>query len=638
MALQFSHLQGLRFTAQGWAKTYLNKMLNGLTGNLQNLFYPFNTDCWLQKSFQDGGMEGWWPYEQAGYWLDGYIKCAYFAQDKAHFDKAKKMLDDALCVVDENGFVGATELKKQGEGNAWVHAVFFRAVLFLYEITGETRYLTAVKNHYLCGICDFSDWRESVNIENMLMCYKYCQDERLKTLAVTAYQKHCQNPSNIETKISDFVSDTPIAMHGVTYNEMLKIPLLLYQATGETQYLDIAKAGLKRMEKYHFLPALSIHSASEYFGGTDANACIETCDISDHTWTLGYFAQVTGEREYLDRIERIMYNLAPSVMDENFKSLQYYSSLNHPIATRTSNHSGSFTQTPRTAYQSNHYPECCTGNANRSMPNFIYRALQKTDDGYAFCFYIAGRYELENGVSFEVETEYPYKERVKIIYTGEKRKLCMYCRVPAWCKNFAYSCKQSAVQNNGWLKIDGEFEKGNEIALCLKSEIEVVKAHGGLIVQKQPLLYTLKIDAKWEVDKDEPRQTNDYPSYAVTPTSAWQIGLDKQLFEKTATLCGGKTDDLLCTDYQITAQGYLLNGVDFERTDTTKIFISDYDKQEIVKLKRMGQIIYDGELTFPPRIEDIKPSGYTKQQITLIPYGASGLRWTVFPDMQNYKN
>ena len=560
MALQLSTLTGFRVHASGWVKTYLNKMLNGLTGNLHDLFYPFNTACWLQKSFQDGGMEGWWPYEQAGYWLDGYIKCAYFAEDAKHFAKAKKMIDDAISIQDETGFIGATELKKRGEGNQWVHAVFFRAVLFLYEVTGEKRYLTAVQNHYLSGSNDYSAWRETVNAENMLVCYFYSGDERLKNLAVKAYEAHSKRAENLETKADDFLADKPIDLHGVTYNELLKIPLLLYKATGEERYLQMATQGLKRIEKYHLLP-LGIHSASEYFGATTANACVETCDISDHTWTLGYFAQVTGKGAYLDTIERIMYNLAPAVMDEQFKSMQYYSSLNQPIATRTSNHSGSFTQTPRTAYQSDHYPECCTGNANRSMPNFIYRSLQKTEKGYAFCFYLPCEYQLFKGGSFIVETQYPYEERVQITYRGETRKFQLACRIPAWCKNFQFTAKQFAKRDEDFLLLDGEFADGDSISLTLASKVELISTKEGWIAQKQPLIYTLKIDGKWEVDKDEPRQTAEYPAYNVTPTSAWQIGLDKSLFERTAVLSGKKTDDLLCSDYQIQAQGYLLEGV-----------------------------------------------------------------------------
>lgn len=174
----------------GWAEKYLNKMLEGLTGNLNSLFYPFNTNCWLKESFQDGGLEGWWPYEQAAYWLDGYIKCAYFANNATHFEKAKAMIDGALSVVDGDGFIGSRELKEQGKGNRWVHAVFFRAVLFLYDITGDIKYVNAVKNHYLGDIDDYSKWRETVNIENMAACYLICGDARLKEKAVKAWQLH----------------------------------------------------------------------------------------------------------------------------------------------------------------------------------------------------------------------------------------------------------------------------------------------------------------------------------------------------------------------------------------------------------------------------------------------------------------
>ena len=79
---------GANFKASGNIKNYFDKMLNGLTGNLDKLFYPFNTGCWEKQSFTDGGLEGWWPYEQYAYWLDGYVKCAYFSGNEKHFQKA----------------------------------------------------------------------------------------------------------------------------------------------------------------------------------------------------------------------------------------------------------------------------------------------------------------------------------------------------------------------------------------------------------------------------------------------------------------------------------------------------------------------------------------------------------------------
>ncbi len=619
----------------GWAEKYLNKMLEGLTGNLNSLFYPFNTNCWLKESFQDGGLEGWWPYEQAAYWLDGYIKCAYFANNATHFEKAKAMIDGALSVVDGDGFIGSRELKEQGKGNRWVHAVFFRAVLFLYDITGDIKYVNAVKNHYLGDIDDYSKWRETVNIENMAACYLICGDARLKEKAVKAWQLHCADESNSETRLQDLVSGKPINLHAVTYDEIVKLPALLYCITGEKSYLQASIKGVQRIKKHHLLP-IGMHSGSENFSGTDALSCIETCDITDYCHTLYYLARITGDAAYLDDIERIMYNVAPSVMDKDFKTLQYYSSMNQVIATHNSNHSGSFTQTPRTAYQSDHYPECCTGNANRSMPNFLLNAFMQTDAGYRFNFYIPGEYKA-GGCAFEVQTEYPYGEDIKITYLGEEKTFTLQLRVPLWCKSYAYRCRQKAVLSHGLITVEGRFKKGDEISLKIRSGLEVVETGEGLAVCKQPLFYTLEIGAEIKVDETEKRQAEGYPAYDVIPTTAWQIALDKDEFLSCAKIEGTTAGNLLENDYKLRSSGYIMGGIDFKRVHSSQVPVSDYDRGEIVKLRANGQVIYEGEMIFTPDIKDLKPRSLEKTEITLVPYSTAMLRWTVFPDVNGFK-
>ena len=619
----------------GWAQDYLNRMLNGLTGHLHELFYPFNTDCWQKPSFQDGGLEGWWPYEQVAYWLDGYVKCAYFANDEFHFAKAKNLIDKALAVADEHGFIGAKELKERNQGNQWVHAVFFRAVLFLYTVTGDKKYLQLTANHYLSNTNDYSKWRESVNIENIIVCYMECGDERLKNLALNAYRMHCEDRDNIETNAIDFLKNEPIKLHAVTYDEMVKIPALLYSITGEKAYLKASIHGVERIRKYHMLP-IGIHSGSESFGGTGALSCFETCDISDYCWTLGYLAQITGETGYLDEIERIMYNVAPSVMDKDFKSLQYFSSMNQVISTHNSNHSLSFTQTPRMAYQSNHYPECCTGNANRSMPNFLWLSFMKFEQGYQFNFYIPGEYSIDHRV-FKIETVYPYKERIKISYSGPKEKMKLRFRIPSWCKNFHYEGKHRSSIDHHLLVIEDVFRTGDIIEFFLRSDLEIVHTDEGWMVQKQPIVYTLKIGTRVEIDETESRQTKDFPSYDIYPNTPWQIALNPREFLSHARMEGTAYESLLENDLRITSKGYLMKDVDLKIVHSSKVPISDYDRQEIVKLKKMGQMIYEGEMIFTPDIKDLKNCSVEQVYISLIPYSTATLRWTIFPDVKKVK-
>ena len=615
---------GANFKASGIIKDYFNKMLDGLTGNLDKLFYPFNTGCWEKHSFTDGGLEGWWPYEQYAYWLDGYVKCAYFSGNEKHFTKAKTLIDNALKVVSDNGFIGAKELQKQEEGNQWVHAVFFRAVLFLYEITKDKTYLDKITNHYLSNTNDYSCWRETVNVENMINCYAYTGDKRLLDLAVLAYEKHSLNENNVETKLSDFNKTTPIKLHAVTYNEMLKIPALLYSATGDKKYLTATLNGLKRIDDHHLLP-IGIHSGCESFTDTTSLSAVETCDITDHSLALYTIATITGDSKYLDRIERIMYNVAPSVMDKDFKTLQYFSSMNQVISTHYSNHSGSFTFTPRMSYQSDHYPECCTGNCNRSMPNFFYGAVCKREKGVAFNFYLSGKYAFD-GQEFTVETNYPFEESVKITYHGKGTIALL--RKPSWCKDFTVNGK-TYCSENGWVEIS--LTDGETVAVEIKSALEVVSTAEGYMVVKEPLVYTLKITPNIALDPIETRVKDGYPAYDIAPSSVWQIAIDKDLFEKTATLKIGKNNTLLESDTEIFAKGYLMEGVDLYKTHTDEVFVSEYDKGEYIKMKTTGQIYYSGDLYFTPDIKTLNPSGYKQVDITLVPYSTAMLRWTIFP-------
>lgn len=625
MIQTFTFPLGADFKADGMLKNYFETMLSGLTGNLDRLFYPFNTGCWEKGSFTDGGLEGWWPYEQYAYWLDGYVKCAYFSGNESHFIKAKALIDNALKVVSPNGFIGAKELQKQGEGNQWVHAVFFRSVMFLYEITKDPSYLEKITLHYLSGTNDYANWRETVNVETMLNCYAYTGDQRLLDLAVSAYEKHCRTESNIETKLSDLNKTTPIRLHAVTYNEMVKIPMLLYRATGEEKYLTGALNGLKRIDDNHLLP-IGIHSGCESFTDTTSLSAVETCDITDHCLALYTAAKVTGDSRYLDRIERIMYNVAPSVMDKDFKTLQYFSSMNQVISTHYSNHSGSFTFTPRMSYQSNHYPECCTGNANRSMPNFFYYAVAKTETGVVFNFYLPGSYRFD-GEEFTVQTDYPFNESVRITYHGNGTTALL--RKPGWCKDFTVNGK-AYTDDNGFVEIP--FENGETVTIAINSQVQLLKVAEGYMVVKDPLVYTLKITPDIQLDPIEKRVTPGYPAYDMTPNSPWQIAIEKDLFLKTATLISGNRNTLLESDTVITAKAYFMEGVDLFKTHSDEVFVSDYDKGEYIKMKTTGQVYYSGELYFTPDLKTLKPTGYRQVDITLVPYGVALLRWTIFPE------
>jgi len=637
-------IPAMHFTAAGWTKDYFDRMINGLIGHLDGLFYPFNTGCWKHKSFQDGGLEGWWPYEQNAYWTDGLLKAAWYSGHTETFEKMKAYVDDALTVADSDGFVGAVDLKKKNEGNQWVHAVFFRAVLFLYRTTGDDKYLQAVIGHYTSGTCDYDTLREAVNIENMAVAYLLSGDTRMKDLALSCYQAYCANPINEETRPVDLLKDTPIDLHGVTYNELAKLPALIYALTGDPDDLRAAVSGYERIHNHHEL-VTGMHSCCENFKGTGGLDSLETCDISDTTWSLGYLGKVTGDTAYFDRIERIVYNVAPSVSDEDFRGIQYFSSCNQVISTSYSNHSGSFTQTPRMAYQPDHYPECCTGNVSRAVANFVHRSVMAAGDTLSFVFYLPGKLALElNGQSlaFEIITDYPYDDRIQIVYRGPAttQAIALRFRIPGWCQapELKFNGKDLTVEK-GWAATAVALKQKDTFTLRFPSEMEQLRCDEGFYIQKQPLVYTLAIDYHKEADPWEKRQTADYPAWNVLPASPWQIALDAAFIRNAVYHPAKSCGSLLATEDTpvIEGKGWLMEGVDLRRIDAADLPISDYDRTELVKLQAMGQNVYQGEMALTPAISTLDPTGFSPVDIRLVPYSTAMLRWTVFPDKTAFK-
>ena len=77
-------------TPQGWLHTQMQTMLDGMTGNLDNVygFVVGDNNAWL------GGEGDAW--ERGPYWIDGALPMAYIMGDKALLAKANKWVEAIL--------------------------------------------------------------------------------------------------------------------------------------------------------------------------------------------------------------------------------------------------------------------------------------------------------------------------------------------------------------------------------------------------------------------------------------------------------------------------------------------------------------------------------------------------------------
>lgn len=632
---KYSKLGEIRYSQVkplGWLKETLKAEKNGMPGNLDKIGYPFDTNCWEYKSLSDGGWEQWWPYEQAAYWLDGLIRTAYLLEDKELLSKAKKQIDKALSYDDT--FIGPIETKDNKRCYRWPMAVFARAVYAIWSFSGEEYYLEKLLNHYLNDTSDYSGYRDIVNVETMTRLYERLGNEEVLEKAINAYKKFDADLEEDTSNATSMLNDKPPFQHGVTFNEQAKTAAIMYLYTGEKRYLDAAINGYAKIDKYDMLPD-GVNTSCEWTYGNETKLAHESCDITDYTWSIGYLLEATGFSEYADKIERAILNGFFGAIGPDFRTIQYFSSVNQVLAARNSTHIDEFANAPRMTFQPHHYPECCVGNIGRAFPNYVLRMYQTTDDGECVSLYGDSEYNGDN-IKISQSGNYPFGDSV-ILDIGVKNadKNNLMFRIPAWCKDYIIlknGVETKAQISSGYAKL--KVNNGDKIELKFKKEFSSKQSiDGGVYFEYGPFLLALKIDEKWEVDTLEKRQTHDFPAFNVYAKTPWNYCVTgEESFEITEKEIG-ENPFMKGFPFEIKIKARRLVGWETAKREMLKPtleFEMGLDDKQI----ECGatQIFEDQELTpdLPGR-EFINSNLGEEEVITLVPYGCTNLRVTVFP-------
>ena len=100
----------------GWLRAYLEKQVDGLTGNVQRSGHPYTTLGWANKgvvSIRRGS--DWWPYEQTAYYLTGALRCGYLIDSKPLIERVQKNIQAVLDHPKAAGRLGPRNV----ENDSW---------------------------------------------------------------------------------------------------------------------------------------------------------------------------------------------------------------------------------------------------------------------------------------------------------------------------------------------------------------------------------------------------------------------------------------------------------------------------------------------------------------------------------------
>ena len=645
---------------------FLQRQCAGLTGHPQASGYPLDHTFWGSPAqsldVMDPGMV-WWPYEQTAYWVDGALKGGYLAGDETVYNMACTVIDQAIEHVAPDGFIGPDMFRTR---DRWPYTIFFRAVLAQYAISGDRRYLEALVRHYHSTPHPMNFGRDVMGAEILLALYAETGQADLLAAAQDLYARfnRLSMELDFDCSLAGMRSDKPVTMHGVTFNEIGKLGALFYAATGDQDSLAATLHAYAKVERDHIL-ADGLHSGAEAMSGHDPLDSHETCNITDYTWSLGHLLQITGDAHFADQIERVIFNALPGVILKDFKALQYFSCPNQLVSTGTSNHNWMSRGDSRMAYRPGHPVQCCTGNIQRAMPNFVERMWMRGqgDQGNVIITALFGPGQLETRVAgtpltIQEDTRYPFEETVRFTLLPEHPvRFTFTVRIPGWCRKPVITINGQPLDETltpgSFHRIEREWHSGDQLVLTLPFELALKRwPKGGVSLEFGPLTLSLPVAAPLEIETVDdwgqtpkefrlsgPQQTlPGFPSYRLVPAIPWAYALavDEVSLARLAKVTWNETHgyplDLDSPALSVHVPARLVKGWTLVKTDQVIRALPSFTDGKFSMIERP----VDGNFTLTPPLPDPEslPERLSDELewIDLVPYGNTLLRLTVFPD------
>jgi hypothetical protein len=623
---QFSELPVGAVQPRGWIQKWLEQQAQGLTGHPENMSYPYDTCMYAgiisPPALRDKYWKAWWPYEQSGYFVDATTRLSWLINDPAINRRRDANLDYILSHSSGTNFGGSHW--------CWPNAVVGRALMAEFSATGDPRVAAVMQNWLLTSADAIAQGgRNGANFEEAFYLYGLTGDPRLLELCRKIYDGYLHDANSFCT-IGKIRNRAPFHEHGVTAAEELKCLPLMFSYTGNREALRLAERAYGKVLDNSLMADGGIVS-DEHLEPTAFYSVHESCDLTDWSWSLGYLFMATGEARFADLIERTTFNALPGAVTKDFRQLQYFSAVNQTEITATNCHTPRWPT--RMTYRAAHDVECCPGNINRAMPDYVIRMWMRANNGgLAAVYYGPSEVTATIGgqtVTIVEETDYPFRDHISFRFkTTQPVMFNFQFRIPQWCSGATLQLNGATLSGRRkpgtFASLRREFHDGDVVDLKLPMPVQIEKWLDGRCVctTRGPLVFSLKIaEERIEHTTDPPNiepvlaghDIQGFPEVEFLPQSDWRYGFNRTLESDPEKI---KVVETMMPDNPF-------------QEDQTPVRL-ELPLCRLPNWSPETQGATFGEPEGLPMKSELRSAG-RPQTMTLVPYGSTHLRLTTLP-------
>jgi len=478
----------------------------------------------------------WWNSETQSNWRDGLFHNAFLTANEEYIKKCHQIAEQLLSFQDEDGYMGiyAPDLRYRfnGEnGELWAQASLFRMLLAYYEATDKPTVLEAVekavavtmKAYPVGNSKPFDGAKPYAGLGHGLMfndvldrLYHHTGNEAYLDYAVWLFEDYNKyDLSEVDIHVDNLLDPKyKFKGHGVHTYEHLRSLLTAYYATDNDQLREALSAYLEKLD-------LCVTPAGgpigdEWVAKRNADASLtgyEYCSIHELLDSYTHLLQKTGESQWGDRIEWLLFNAAQAARHPHQSAIAYCKTDNSSsMMGELLPGNKAITDHPETRYKYSPAHKdvavCCVPNAGRVFPYYVRAMWMKTEKGLAKTLYGASQVSIKiNGteVSITESSDYPFKLASQFtIQVSAPVKMELKFRKPAWVTSYSTDVtKQSITDKAGWIAIDKVWNGTEQIEIKFESSPQKqTDQRGNIYFSNGPLAYALPLSGREKVVKN----------------------------------------------------------------------------------------------------------------------------------------